>query len=393
MPGFQPFAALRRGPRQPRPRAASAREPPESVEEVLERGPGRRSRPQEVAVVCDITHEEARERLGHVAVEQHVGFDGFWTLPGRRPAALASARQRAASSCREAISTSASSSGPRPRTDRSATATTRTPSARAHAMSRGVSPITTVRSRGHGAAVQRAGARARDRRQVGAVSRVGAEAALARRRRAADPGARELQPRDGSRLPVTSESRIASAARSSASSASSTPGATCAERSSGTSSRVAPTSASRERRRSALVDRAPRRRRRAAGCRARSPGRCAHRSRRARRAGRRPRPRAIASCSAQRVLVGARGSAACRRCRTGAAARGAQRSKRDVRRQPLGERGDQLRRVLDVVELHHLDRRVHVAQRDRDEAGRDAAARDVDRVGVGAGAARRGRQR
>jgi hypothetical protein len=25
--------------------------------------------------------DEARERLGRVAVEQHVGFDGFWTLP------------------------------------------------------------------------------------------------------------------------------------------------------------------------------------------------------------------------------------------------------------------------------------------------------------------------
>jgi hypothetical protein len=24
---------------------------------------------------------DARERLGRVATEQHVGFDGFWTLP------------------------------------------------------------------------------------------------------------------------------------------------------------------------------------------------------------------------------------------------------------------------------------------------------------------------
>ena len=35
----------------------------------------------------------------------------------------------------------------------------------------------------------------------------------------------------------------------------------------------------------------------------------------------------------------------------------------------------------------HLDRRVHVAQRHRDEAGGDARAAEVDRVGVGAGAA------
>ena len=58
------------------------------------------------------------------------------------------------------------------------------------------------------------------------------------------------------------------------------------------------------------------------------------------------------------------------------------------RRRPAGSRranaAISLRGVLDVVELDHLDRRVHVAQRDRDEPGRDAAARDVDRVGVGA---------
>jgi hypothetical protein len=48
---------------------------------------------------------------------------------------------------------------------------------------------------------------------------------------------------------------------------------------------------------------------------------------------------------------------------------------------------------VDVLERDHLDRRVHVAQRDRDDAGRDAAARDVHRVGVRARVARRGLDR
>jgi hypothetical protein len=39
---------------------------------------------KEVAVLCDVTLEEARERLGRVADEEHVGFDGFWTLNGSR---------------------------------------------------------------------------------------------------------------------------------------------------------------------------------------------------------------------------------------------------------------------------------------------------------------------
>ena len=34
---------------------------------------------------------------------------------------------------------------------------------------------------------------------------------------------------------------------------------------------------------------------------------------------------------------------------------------------------------LDVAQVDHLDRRVHVAQRDRDEPGRDPGARDLDR--------------
>ena len=45
------------------------------------------------------------------------------------------------------------------------------------------------------------------------------------------------------------------------------------------------------------------------------------------------------------------------------------------------------------AQVDHLDRGVHVAQGDRDEAGRDARAGDLDRVGVGAGAAAAGGDR
>ena len=87
----------------------------------------------------------------------------------------------------------------------------------------------------------------------------------------------------------------------------------------------------------------------------------------------------------ERVLVARRGSAACRRCRT-AAARARAPSARATT--SAGSRranaAISLAALSHVVELDHLDRRVHVAQRDRDEARRDAAARDVDRVGVGA---------
>ena len=34
----------------------------------------------EVAAVCGIDREEAREQLGRVATEQHIGFDGLWSL-------------------------------------------------------------------------------------------------------------------------------------------------------------------------------------------------------------------------------------------------------------------------------------------------------------------------
>ena len=77
VPGFQPFAAYDVLLANLVP-DTGRREPPESVADVLA-WTGTELASREVAVLCDIGHEEARERLGRVADERHVGFDGFWT--------------------------------------------------------------------------------------------------------------------------------------------------------------------------------------------------------------------------------------------------------------------------------------------------------------------------
>src|SRR3712207_2181807 len=79
VPGFQPFAAYDVVLANLVP-GLDRREPPDSVEEVLE-WTGTPLASQEVAVVRDIPFEQAREELGRVAVEDHVGADGYWTLP------------------------------------------------------------------------------------------------------------------------------------------------------------------------------------------------------------------------------------------------------------------------------------------------------------------------
>ncbi len=79
VPGFQPFAAYDVVLANLVP-GTERREPPDDVADVLG-WTGTPLASREVAVVCDISQEAARERLGRVAVEQHVGFDGFWTLP------------------------------------------------------------------------------------------------------------------------------------------------------------------------------------------------------------------------------------------------------------------------------------------------------------------------
>ncbi len=77
VPGFQPFAAYDVVLANLVP-AAERREPPGSVLELLEWA-GVPLATREVAVVCDIDHATAREELGRVAAERHVGSDGFWS--------------------------------------------------------------------------------------------------------------------------------------------------------------------------------------------------------------------------------------------------------------------------------------------------------------------------
>jgi 2-hydroxychromene-2-carboxylate isomerase len=78
VPGFQPFAVYDVVTANLVP-GVDRRDPPGSVEEVL-RWTRTPLASKEVAVVCDISVQDAREALGHVADEEHVGFDGFWSL-------------------------------------------------------------------------------------------------------------------------------------------------------------------------------------------------------------------------------------------------------------------------------------------------------------------------
>jgi hypothetical protein len=78
VPGFQPWAVYDVVLANLVP-GLDRRDPPGHVEEVLD-WTGTPLATQEVAVVCDTGHADARERLGRVAVEQHVGADGFWSL-------------------------------------------------------------------------------------------------------------------------------------------------------------------------------------------------------------------------------------------------------------------------------------------------------------------------
>jgi predicted DsbA family dithiol-disulfide isomerase len=81
VPGFQPFNVYDVITANLVP-DLERNDAPASVDEVLDWA----STPlasKEIAVVCDISLEDAREELGRVAHEDHVGFDGFWTLNGR----------------------------------------------------------------------------------------------------------------------------------------------------------------------------------------------------------------------------------------------------------------------------------------------------------------------
>jgi predicted DsbA family dithiol-disulfide isomerase len=79
IPGFQPFAAYDVVTANLVP-GENRRPAPSSVEEVL-RWADEPLATQEIAVVCEISFEEARAELGRVAVERHIGADGLWSLP------------------------------------------------------------------------------------------------------------------------------------------------------------------------------------------------------------------------------------------------------------------------------------------------------------------------
>jgi predicted DsbA family dithiol-disulfide isomerase len=80
VPGFQPFAAYDVVLANLVP-GTDRRKPPGSALEVLEWA-GEPLASREVAVVCDTDHATAREELGRVADERHVGADGFWSPAG-----------------------------------------------------------------------------------------------------------------------------------------------------------------------------------------------------------------------------------------------------------------------------------------------------------------------
>jgi predicted DsbA family dithiol-disulfide isomerase len=78
VPGFQPLLAYEVAIGNLLP-SSHRREDPESVEEVLAWA----DEPLasiEVATVCGIELDDAREQLGRVAHREHLGFDGLWSL-------------------------------------------------------------------------------------------------------------------------------------------------------------------------------------------------------------------------------------------------------------------------------------------------------------------------
>lgn len=81
VPGFQPLEAYEVVISNLCPEL-ERRPDPGSVQEVIAWA-GEPLATAEVAAVCGIELEEARERLGRVAEEEHVGFDGFWALESR----------------------------------------------------------------------------------------------------------------------------------------------------------------------------------------------------------------------------------------------------------------------------------------------------------------------
>ncbi|HEY1568125.1 MAG TPA: DsbA family protein [Solirubrobacteraceae bacterium] len=80
VPGFQPVAAYEVAVANLAPEA-TRREDPDDVREVLDWA-GEPLATIEVATICATDLDDARERLGRVADEVHLGFDGLWHLNG-----------------------------------------------------------------------------------------------------------------------------------------------------------------------------------------------------------------------------------------------------------------------------------------------------------------------
>lgn len=77
-PGFQPTLAYEVAIANLAPEL-TRRQAPESVAEVL-RWAGEPLASAEVAAVCEIDLDDAREQLGRMAGEEHIGYDGLWAL-------------------------------------------------------------------------------------------------------------------------------------------------------------------------------------------------------------------------------------------------------------------------------------------------------------------------
>jgi hypothetical protein len=80
VPGFQPLAAYEIAIANLAPNL-SRREDPDDVREVLDWA-GEPLATIEVATVCATELADAREQLGRVADEAHLGFEGLWHLDG-----------------------------------------------------------------------------------------------------------------------------------------------------------------------------------------------------------------------------------------------------------------------------------------------------------------------
>jgi hypothetical protein len=79
VPGFQPFPVYDVVAANLMPEV-ERRAAPSGPEEVLAWA-GTPLATKEVAVLCNISFDDAREELSRVAVEQPLGQDGFWSLP------------------------------------------------------------------------------------------------------------------------------------------------------------------------------------------------------------------------------------------------------------------------------------------------------------------------